>query len=143
MSDQVLIAAISAGGVLLGAGLTPILAIFTSRLESNSKRKEFLRSKYELMVDHLNASMKLLATIEINKLESFECALLARNAYSLSMIYFPKVHPYSSGFLATLYDLLQAYDGNDSDKLEESKMKFQIARGEFESAISRYAKHYT
>ncbi len=144
MDQTVYVAAISAGGAILGASLSQILAMLTSQFERKSKRQEFLREKYELMVDHLNESMKLLSGLEISPLESFDCALLARNAYSLSMIYFPKVHPYSAKFLEKLYILIAAYtDPNKAEEISNLKNEFQKARGEFEGAISYYAKYYT
>ncbi|WP_336165557.1 hypothetical protein [Acinetobacter ursingii] len=143
MSDQVSIAAISAGGVLLGVFFSQIIALITTFLNRKYERQSLLRQKYEKMVEEYNLSMKLFSTNAISNLDNFECAIFAKNAHSLSMIYFPKIYPYSAKFYNSLLNILDAYNKNDHENIEVLLNSLRTSRQDLEEAISTHSKYYT
>lgn len=144
MSDQVFIAAISAGGVLLGVLLSQIIALLTAHQNRKFDRQILLRQKFEKLVEDLNDAMRRIAYLNLNSNQEdiMNCVVLLRNVYSLSLIYFPKILPPSSKLLSTTIKFHDVHKLSEQEK-EDLKLEFLTHKHNLERSIAKYAYKYT
>ena len=145
MSDQIFIAAISAGGVLFGVCLSQVITLLNGHLARKHERQILLRQKYEKMVEDFNLSlMKYSLISKTSKMEEMlEPLMHARNVYSICTIYFDKLQPYATKFLSTLVDYLTSVRKLEASEKEELLNVVNKAKSDMEKAIGENAKFYT
>lgn len=145
MSDQVFIAAISAGGVLLGVCLSQLITLLNGHLARKHERQILLRQKYEKMVDDFNLSLMKYGLIKkTSKMEEMlEPLMLARNVYSICTIYFHKLQPYSTKYLSALIKYLNSIKKLEETELEELSKELSKAKSDMEKAIGKNSIYYT
>ena len=161
VDSKILIAVISAGSAIAGAGITQIVSIFLSHLERKHQKMILLREKYEelaLLVHESNSWIS--AQMGANSLAELRSNFPehARKATVLSHIYFPKLREACesyvnacSKFSAVLVDNHQFDPNHDcgtqaasanSKALEAAADQVRRSRQEIEDKIIKYASSY-
>ncbi|KXZ66833.1 hypothetical protein [Acinetobacter venetianus] len=142
MSDQIFIAAISAGGVLLGVALSQVITLLNARLTRKHEKQTVLREKYEKLADDLNTALSRIPLFDTaSQIDRLETIKLCRSVYSLSLVYFSELRPTAEDFLIKLLDFHRdVINGGDH---KQSAKAFQASRIKLENAISEHSKIYT
>ena len=88
---------------LCGVLLAQLVAMIQSRLDREHKRDILLRTKYEELAEHLNDSLlwatSVLSVCTFEEMQSRTQPIPARKAYTLSLLYFPKLKPFAESYV--------------------------------------------